>query len=218
MKNLKMELGIKLKYCLFFIIITNISLAQNYCIYYSLQTKLIPTDSSSTEIYTDLQKSCDVFTATLHCVSNNSEYTTNVKEIGVFGNNYYCVNNSLYNKTEKEILHNDYLISKSKINNWEFTEEFKEIAKHKCRKAILKDDSSIIAWIFEEQNSNYGPAQYFASNGVILELETTAYIISATQVKFSTKKEIILPKLEILDQVTYEKKIDDFFLETEGKF
>jgi GLPGLI family protein len=218
MKNLKMELGIKLKYCLFFIMITNISLAQNYCIYYSLQTKLIPTDSSSTETYVELQKSCDEFTATLHCVSNNSEYTTNVKEIGVFGNNYYCVNNSLYYKTEKEILHNDYLISKSKINNWEFIEEFKEIAKHKCRKAILKDDSSIIAWIFEEQNSNYGPAQYFASNGVILELETTAYIITATQVKFSTKKEIILPKLEILDQVTYEKKIDDFFLETEGKF
>jgi len=110
------------------------------------------------------------------------------------------------------------LISKSKINNWEFTEEIKEIAKHKCRKAILKDDSSIIAWIFEEQNSNYGPAKYFAINGIILELETSAYILSATQVKFTTKKEIILPKLEILDQVTYEKKIDDFFLETEGKF
>jgi GLPGLI family protein len=206
---------IKRKILLIFFLVVNSLYSQNISVHYGIKTKLEEKDFQDIDSYNDLLTSCENFVATLKCNNNNSVFKPNGENVDIYNYDFYCFNGSMYYKTNKEILYTNYLITRQIYSNWNYTDEYKEIAGFKCRKALLNEDvnssNTTIAWIYEDEKLNYGPANYKAINGIILELEIKTNILTATYINFNYKNEFVLPKLEIIDIESYDKKIDEFF-------
>lgn len=106
--------------------------------------------------------------------------------------------NSLYkNQKENRQVAQEYIMDKAfliteKLNDfgWVLSNEKKEVAGYSCNKAISKD-GNVTAWYCAAIPVNDGPYVYWGLPGVILQVETAAQLITATEVNRATSMEQI---------------------------
>ncbi len=129
---------------------------------------------------------------------------------------------NIYYKNKKENLFlreasfdgTNYLIKEDLINyNWEISNENKKIAGYNCVKAtVIINDEIISAWFTDKLVINDGPTESWIKNGLILELNTNNFTISATEI-IKIKKNTIINKPtkgKIITLKKYQKIVSDY--------
>lgn len=97
--------------------------------------------------------------------------------------------NSNTSVSQENILDRTFIIKDSiKTYNWNITSVRKTILGEECIKAVLKEDSDIIAYFTPDIPVNAGPAGYFGLPGLILQLNTRSKQYLMQEIKNSTKE------------------------------
>ncbi|MDR0228740.1 MAG: GLPGLI family protein [Flavobacteriaceae bacterium] len=103
-----------------------------------------------------------------------------------------------FNNNELISLLGEYQVKDSLINwNWKITEEVKDVAGYKCRKAVSSYQGySFVAWYTEDIPINAGPEIYDGLPGLILQAYNLGYEYVASNILISDKViNIAYPKI-----------------------
>lgn len=148
-----------------------------------------PEDSDSyknhSEIFTLAQSYKHVYTLYINLKSNQSIYKLDTliinKPAGKEKFNYqindnleFVVKNQSKNYVKYEKIFQREFFSEGQIEDieWQITDEVKEIAGLKCRKAIPKDKNLLLnVWFTEKINVSSGPVNYFGLPGLVVWAE-----------------------------------------------
>lgn len=174
----------RLIFALFFLLMCGFINAQNVeCKYVS--TTIIPEDVKKIE-------DINIRNAVINQLSNRKQFfslkfsngkylfepisdnqiNSNIMSIGGSSIIYIDINKDIA-ISQENILDRTFLIKETlKKYSWNITTETKEIFGKKCTKAILKDNSSIVAWFTTEIPISFGPIGYYGLPGLILQMET----------------------------------------------
>lgn len=102
----------------------------------------------------------------------DNQNNSNIMSIGVSSIIYMDINKDMA-ISQESILDRTFLIKETiKKYSWDITTETKEILGKSCTKAILKDNSSIVAWFTTEIPVSFGPMGYYGLPGLILQMKT----------------------------------------------
>src|SRR5690606_9377555 len=95
--------------------------------------------------------------------------------------------------------------------NWKITQETKQIGEYQCYKAITTErlysrkghyyNESIVAWFTPEIPITFGPKNYKGLPGLVLEIESPLYTMTATKINLNPEEKDIKIKRPGLNEI-----------------
>ena len=130
-------------------------------------------------------------------IDNEANNQINLTKIlGGSNNIYYSnyLNNEFIKQTES--LGESFIIEVKKPN-WNIIQKTKIIGGYSCFMAVDLSSNNKkftpIAWFTDQIPVNFGPKEYFGLPGLILEVETSSFIITSNKIILNTKVKIKKP-------------------------
>lgn len=101
--------------------------------------------------------------------------------------------------------------------NWKITQETKQVGEYQCYKAITTErlysrqghyyNETIVAWFTPEIPLNFGPKSYKGLPGLILEVETPIYTMTATRINLHPdEKDVKIKRIGENEKVITEEE------------
>lgn len=127
---------------------------------------------------------------------------------------YYYTNIATNEKLKVDVVFDkSFIINVNKVIPWKITEESKKIAGYICHKAIVNEKSltdgseyQVEAWFTKQLPYFFGPNQYGALPGLVLELKLNKYTIYCEKINLEPKIDITIKKPEEGEYVASEKE------------
>ncbi|MFI2742077.1 GLPGLI family protein [Zhouia sp. PK063] len=121
------------------------------------------------------------------------------------------------NKTKEMIMTNSGLgdVLMNKNIKWDITQTSKKIGKYTCYKAIFANQTygkkKTVAWFTPEISVNFGPKYYKGLPGLILQIETQMFSLTATKVTLNPnesdlKIERVKNRKQLISMEEYSKR------------
>jgi GLPGLI family protein len=182
----------KLKFILFFSLISTFCFSQKFSFIYETKYKSAkekPEDIFTENMILDFENNVSIFRESgakdadsLKFINKNGGYRMGVE------NQFYVKKDISNNKVEKIItyLHTNYLLPIDEQLNWKILSEQKTIGKYKSQRAEVNyGGRNWIAWFTTELPFNDGPYIFNGLPGLIISIEDTEhdYLFNLIQVK-----------------------------------
>ncbi len=142
-------------------------------------------------------------------IDNDANKTINLTKI-LGGNNDIFYYNYLTNELIKqtETLGEPFIVEIKKPN-WKITQKTKIIGGYNCFMAVDKNSDNknftVTGWFTNQLPVNFGPKEYVGLPGLILEIETSSFIISTNRIFLNSKNNIKIKKPDKGKRVSNEE-------------